>query len=221
MSRQLVRYMALGSLVWFAVIYWVHQYVDFPVALYIHEQVARQSRFYHLADMITHLGYTSVALAMFFIPFVISRFVCHCLVWTRRFLFMLQSMVVAGLVTDLLKMFFGRPRPKLFFNDGLQQFYWWHHRPMKSYDFVSFPSGHATIAAAIGVGVMLSFPRWRWLGVVFMLFVAASRVILLDHYVADVMAGMYVGVVTSLLFYRYYYVGRPAGRLWRWLEGCS
>ncbi|MCC3769881.1 phosphatase PAP2 family protein [Streptomyces sp. UNOC14_S4] len=63
----------------------------------------------------------------------------------------------------------------------------------------SFPSNHATLAAALATGILLARPLTAWLVVPMALLVAFSRVFLGVHYPHDVAAGLVLGTVVALL----------------------
>ena len=65
--------------------------------------------------------------------------------------------------------------------------------PKSGNAYDAFPSGHAvhigTIASAIG----RLFPRWRWVAWSMGLALASTRVVLLAHWLSDVVAGLVMG----------------------------
>lgn len=65
----------------------------------------------------------------------------------------------------------------------------------------SFPSGHATTAAAFAVALALAFRRvWVWMtAAVWVLLMAMSRTYLLVHWSTDVLAGAILGTSVALL----------------------
>lgn len=70
----------------------------------------------------------------------------------------------------------------------------------------SFPSAHATMAFAVAtVGFMVD-QRLGWVALGVALLIAFSRVGVGVHYIADVMAGMFVGITISWLIYRSMFV---------------
>ncbi|MET9020755.1 phosphatase PAP2 family protein [Actinopolymorpha sp. NPDC004070] len=63
----------------------------------------------------------------------------------------------------------------------------------------SFPSNHATIAAAAAVGLVLAWQRLAWLVVPLALLLGATRVYLGVHYPHDVAAGLVLGGGVALV----------------------
>jgi undecaprenyl-diphosphatase len=81
----------------------------------------------------------------------------------------------------------------LLFSDGTYDFTWFGLRA----DHWSFPSGHATTAAALMTALWFLWPRPLWLYVVAAALVAASRVITGQHFLSDVVAGAAIGVIAT------------------------
>jgi lipid A 4'-phosphatase len=107
--------------------------------------------------------------------------------------FIFVAVGAAGLAADALKILVGRTRPKLLFADGTYDFTWFGLRA----DHWSFPSGHATTAAALMAALWCLWPRPLWLYVAAAALVAASRVVAGQHFLSDVIAGAAIGVVVT------------------------
>jgi membrane-associated phospholipid phosphatase len=80
---------------------------------------------------------------------------------------------------------------------GPQGFRWWGPRA----DYWSFPSGHSVTLAALAFALCVLYPRGRvaWIGAA--LLVGLSRIMLDEHYLSDVIAGFYIGLVTAWALY--------------------
>ena len=114
-------------------------------------------------------------------------------------LFLVFSVAASGLAADLIKYITGRARPKLYFSKQLFgfDFFRWEHA------WTSFPSGHSATALTVGMFLALLFPRWRFYWFFGAVIVAFSRIFLSQHYISDVIAGSFLGIVSTLLLYNY------------------
>jgi undecaprenyl-diphosphatase len=136
--------------------------------------------------------------------------VVYYLVQTRRpdwnapktlYLYVIFSFGFSGMVGDLLKMVFARPRPAWIFGDQILA--------LTDATTLAMPSGHATKAVALTLPVLLLVPsrpsgQGAWKGTVGLLAlgVAASRIVLGAHYLSDVLAGAgmaFIGLPMSML----------------------
>jgi membrane-associated phospholipid phosphatase len=103
----------------------------------------------------------------------------------------------SGILVNIIKFVLARARPVQLFDRG--DFSW--HFFEASYAKNSFPSGHADTITALALVLATVAPPNRLLrgGLVFVvLAVALSRVALTHHYLSDVIAGVYLAVVTTL-----------------------
>jgi membrane-associated phospholipid phosphatase len=115
-----------------------------------------------------------------------------------RALFVFLVVAVSGILADILKIVFGRARPKLLFPDDVYGFTW---GAMQA-DHWSLPSGHATTVAALATAFSLLWPRGipaYWLAA---LLVMASRIVLDQHYLSDVMIGAALGALVAWVIWR-------------------
>ncbi len=101
------------------------------------------------------------------------------------------SMVVAGLLVQIPKFIFGRPRPYLNLPD---EFAWFHP------EWNSFPSGHATHWFALVGALAIFSPRLVFLTVPLAATAAIARFIVNAHYPTDLLAGMLFGLTVGLCY---------------------
>ena len=109
--------------------------------------------------------------------------------WRAGFVFI--TVGGAGLAGDILKPLFGRARPKLWLDQGIFGFTWQGARA----DYWSFPSGHAITIVALALALAQIERRGLPLYVAAALLVTASRVVLTEHYLSDVLAGALVAAL--------------------------
>jgi len=114
------------------------------------------------------------------------------LFWVALFLFL--AIALSGLLTDLLKVLFGRARPVLLLRDG--DFGW--HPPGLTAKLQSFPSGHATTVTALALALGMLMPRLRSALAAAAALVLLSRIVVGEHYPSDLIAG--AAVATATLF---------------------
>jgi membrane-associated phospholipid phosphatase len=119
--------------------------------------------------------------------------------------FVFVSVGGAGLIANLGKYIFGRARPKLFDTLGPFDFQLFSFTP----DHASFPSGHATNIFALATALGMLWPRGRVLLYTMAAWVAASRVLIGQHYFTDAVGGAILGTV-----FPYFVRERFAARRW-------
>lgn len=101
------------------------------------------------------------------------------------------AMVWAGIMVQLPKFIFGRPRPHFNLPD---QFAWFHP------EWNSFPSGHAAHWFAL-VGALWAYsPRLCLTVTPLAIIVSLARVVALAHYPSDIVAGAAFGLFFGLFF---------------------
>ncbi len=107
--------------------------------------------------------------------------------------FLFLAISASGIVADVLKIIFGRPRPKLFFRSDIYDFAWLSWRP----DHWSFPSGHSATIVALMTALWYLWPQHLLFYILAAAIVAASRMVVGAHYFSDVLAGALVAVLTT------------------------
>ena len=121
------------------------------------------------------------------------------LVWLRL-AFLFVAIAGTGITVNVIKRLIGRIRPHHLDGSAVLQFEPFAWKAVAA----SFPSGHATTAwcLAVGLGLMLGRKSYPTLAVCAVL-VCASRVILGAHFVSDVIAGGLFGGLATLWFARF------------------
>ncbi len=146
---------------------------------------------------INHLGngepYLVPAVLIFLWAILISK--NKKIAWFMFYL--ISAILISSLSCTLLKILAGRARPYEFFLFKYYGFYYWQFIN----NFWSFPSGHATTAAAVATAFYLILRRFGILFLLMFLLVFFGRVISRAHYLSDVMAGGYLGFIVSFFLY--------------------
>ena len=129
------------------------------------------------------------------------RYINKHTIWELRFWFILQCIVLSGLICFILKMLFGRARPAQWFNVHEYGFYGLNINSA----YWSFPSGHTTTILSIAFGLCVLFPRYWVLFVTPCFFVGLSRILLGYHYLSDVFVASYLTLleVMTLTYFLY------------------
>ena len=175
-------------------------FVDRPVARFFHDG---DPRVHAVFAVITKFGLSDAYLIVSSLLFLGLRIAAartrdaarapSLLLNAYRALFIFAVVAASGILTDVVKVICGRARPKLLFADNFYGFTWGATQA----DYWSFPSGHATTAAALATALFLLWPRGLPLYVAGALLVMASRIILDAHYTSDVIAGAAIGAATA------------------------
>ncbi|MGE3623254.1 MAG: phosphatase PAP2 family protein [Bdellovibrionales bacterium] len=124
----------------------------------------------------------------------------------KKFGFFFAAVAASGIITDILKLLFGRARPVLLDREG---FYGFDPFTFASV-YKSFPSGHTTTAFAVAFALMALYPRGRVWWLIGAVSLGVSRVMVNAHYFSDLFAGALVAFLT-VEGLRYLFVRR------RWL----
>lgn len=109
--------------------------------------------------------------------------------------FVFMSIGGAGLIANLTKNILGRARPKLYDMVGPLDFQLFAFDP----DFAAMPSGHATNIFAFATVIAMLWPRGKVLLYTLAIWIAASRVIIGEHYFMDVLVGAILGTTFPYL----------------------
>lgn len=159
-------------------------YVDQRLAFFFnafHEKI-------RLLKWFSMLGLNIIYLAGFLAAAFFFRYIRQNPLWEERCWFLWLSLLFTNGICTILKVSLGRARPSLWLNEQLYGFYGWHLKA----DFWSFPSGHATTIMTIAFSLCILFPRYAYRYIALGLLVVLSRVLLVHHYLSDVISAVYL-----------------------------
>jgi lipid A 4'-phosphatase len=173
---------------------------DRPLAFFFH---ARDHDLRSLFDFTGRLGLTYGYLAIFGLAFValhwggvlprLQQFALPLRALSGVPAFLFLSIAASGIVVDVLKVFFGRSRPKLLFQSDLYGFTWLSWRS----DHWSFPSGHSATIVALMTALWFLWPQHLLFYILVAAIVCMSRVVVGAHYLGDVLAAALIAVLTT------------------------
>lgn len=169
---------------------------DFTILAALHT-LAAQAGFlftplFTLIGLVGEKGACFFALSVLLMFFKRTRAVGVC---------MFIAICLGALATNIiLKDLIERPRP---FETSAIFADWWRFAGASPEDGFSFPSGHATAAAAAMGALALTRPGWKTTfgGLIVVATMCASRCYLMVHYPTDVLAGCLVGAAAAALAY--------------------
>lgn len=148
------------------------------------------SFFTPLFKIITFLGEKGL---IFFIASIILMLFSK----TRKAGICIFGAVACGaLITNIvLKDLIARPRPcqSSFINE-------FNMLGFPKEDGYSFPSGHMTAISSATFAIFFCFKKkFSWIGLPFIILMGISRIYLLAHFPTDVIAGIFVGLISSII----------------------
>ena len=184
-------------------------FVDLPLARYYRDAAGPEkvALFQHITDLGDATPYVIVVLvilagcgiatvfSLYEATFALIRRV------TNACVFILLSLAMSGAVLHTIKFSMGRYRPRALFESDLYDIAIFTAGYLNS----SFPSGHAQVAGALAAALVLVYARCHLLCVVFAALVGYSRVVTGDHYLSDVMFGLFLGAASAVLLKQWVY----------------
>jgi|GEM_PF-225742 len=189
-------------------------YFDRDVAKFF---LANIKTYEHIGDFISIFGESHWYIAAAIIGYIFFKYYKKNELYKNRFLFLLYINLFSGIISLLLKWFFGRVRPwglrpkhdefgfLLFqnFDMGFIEKMKFHAATVfeSPTTYSSFPSGHTITVFAVFTYLCVLFPRYLYLWVSIAIIIASSRILANDHFISDILAGMMVGVISTLFIY--------------------
>lgn len=194
----------LVNLVWFLLlssllIMLSYQYADQAISLYIYKHaIAIKIPGLHYFSM---LGKNVIA-ALFCIIFILyARFFLHSSKHLWQGIYLFSCVLLSNALCLVLKIAFGRARPMEWLLHDHYGFFGPNYQP----EYWSFPSGHSISSMSLVFGLCFIFPRLYKFFLIVGLLLIASRVLLLRHYLSDVLAASLIAYCISYALYRAYF----------------
>jgi membrane-associated phospholipid phosphatase len=148
---------------------------------------------------ISKFGWGTPYIVCSLVLFCFFKFVYKKPLWSNRALFVFLSVSLSGIFVSALKFAFGRYRPKMMFKEQLYGFAFFELKGK----LTSFPSGHAATIVALMVSLYFMHPKYKVVYFVIAFIIIATRLILYQHYLADVVFSSYLAVVLTLCVKHY------------------
>jgi len=172
-------------------------YLDEPLAVLVMQLLKSVHTLHrasaHIPDILLILVCTSSA-AMWFAYFLLNRQGCS----GRRLQFLLMAATAvpaAYMFKALLQFSFGRTNTRLWLSGAMpMEFSWFHGNGIGC-----FPSGHMTVFTAFFAAVCHYYPEYRSQAVGLLLLLAAALIATDYHFLGDVIAGAYLGLLVVYL----------------------
>jgi membrane-associated phospholipid phosphatase len=191
-----VRFISVTSIIAITCILLSVWLIDRPLALFVHHHYASGqllSSAITFTETLFGFGISKylfgfIALAIGLVLYIKNR----TFTTAKLFFFVGATHIVSRLAAGMLKNVFLRSRPYEFIESGpgTKDFF---------SDGGSFPSGHTVHFFGLFLPVWYLFPKQKWVMLI-PVFVGMSRVLANDHYLADVLASVYIAILATWCF---------------------
>jgi membrane-associated phospholipid phosphatase len=191
-------------LISFLLVILAYYYMDRELALWIYHHHLQEKLFF--LKGLTLLGENILILGILISVALTFRLIKPQKLWEERAWFLCLCVFIPNLICLILKVFLGRARPELFLQEGIYGFFGLHSQSM----YWSLPSGHTTTVMSLAFGLSVLFPKRTFTFIIIALCVVATRILLLKHFVSDVMTASFlsiieVGIIELVVLKRYQY----------------
>ncbi len=115
---------------------------------------------------------------------------------TRFFLLVANTIPLTFFLKSALKFLFGRITTRLWLrHPHLQEFHWFHGIG----NYTGFPSGHMAVFTALALALAKFYPAHKSLYLGFLGALALALIVTNYHFISDIIAGAYLGLLIHLL----------------------
>ena len=168
-----------------------------PVLIDINtERVILKNIFEQITNLGSSVWYYFIIVFVFFVLPILKKFNIFTTNARKKILdsakFSLFYLLLTSLLTQILKIIFGRARPNYtdFQNNLNLEFFTINPQ------YHSFPSGHSSTIFCVVIILGVLFPKLKYFFYISGLLVAVSRVLVGAHFVTDIFAGLIVAIIT-------------------------
>ncbi len=112
-----------------------------------------------------------------------------------------SSLIIAGILCNLVKYIMGVSRPKYYFLEGYERLNFFNIEHKVN----SFPSGHTQAAFTLAVLLIIYCNKYVFYILIIAVLMGLSRIFMSMHFPSDLIAGAYLGSVVPYLIYKYYF----------------
>lgn len=171
-------------------------YLDKPLTLFC--QSLDWGPFIAVLKSLTLLGSKTIYVLGLPVLAVVLRYLFKYKTAACRVWFLWLCVFVPNAIGAVFKILFGRARPELLLQAQEYGFQWVH----LDHAHHSFPSGHTATIMGLVFGLWIIIPRYRWVFLTLGVLVACSRVLLLQHYLSDILTAAYLALIEVWIMQR-------------------
>ena len=174
-----------------------YNFLDIKVTNIVHTSHIFSTSLSTIADLISKLFSPKIWTAVAVMTTLISAIIyLKSKETSSKFYTMSIALLATIVISALIKVLLARYRPELFLFDDRYGFHFFSFR--KAYN--SMPSGHTALTFAGLLSVANFFKRSyiTALAILIACAVAVSRIIILDHFVSDIILAIYIGIFCYL-----------------------
>ncbi|MDD3444901.1 MAG: phosphatase PAP2 family protein, partial [Zavarzinia sp.] len=169
-------------------------WIDRPLALWIYALPAADKAFFAAIDEVGRSGWMFGAAALV----LAAGLALHRRSMVVRAGYVIGAIAMGGWTINVVKLIAARARPRLLVADGTYGFHWF----AVNADWNSFPSGHSQAIAGLGAALACIWPRFAWVFLGLAALPAAARMVMLNHFASDVIAGYVAGATVAIALAR-------------------
>jgi len=190
-----------GSFCTVALVVLCDRYLDIPIALWVRDHLFVRAQWSDLTsdlpDLLLQLVLVTTVLSFTLYRLRRRRGLDDTV--TRLAQLVYWASPAAYLVKALLKFVFGRVNTRFWLQEpGWYGFHWFQNRV----GCEGFPSGHMVVVVTMLAAFTRFYPRWRICSLLVALLLGLALVATDYHFLGDVLAGAFLGLVVEAITYR-------------------